>query len=113
MNIQEIKQKIELLNNEIKINEEIEITINEILAAKKEVIRLHNLQDNAENFYLNSLYYNATELNMELTGKLVDKLHDLLSAIDIIEDNEKSAFLLENYNFKEFDTYTIWGYLED
>ena len=83
--------------------------INEINKHKQLVLDFDILQCEVDSFEESSMYYYECEYNMDICTELVKKLYDELKKINI--DNEKiEEYLLINFNFKLFDTTTIWGY---
>lgn len=106
-----LKNDIEYTNKLISAAQQIENIINDINAAKTAAIEAHKKSLNIiHNNFLYTLYDTAAAENMKLCKLLINKLYDILSYIDYIDDDEIKDFLIDNYNFKIFNTSLIKYY---
>ena len=88
----------------------IETIINKINKHKQLVLDFNILQNEVPTMEEASLYYYECEYNMDICTELVEELYNELEKINIINKKKIEEYLLVNFNFKLFDTTTIWGY---
>ena len=87
----------------------IETIINKINRHKQLVLDFDILQAEVDTLEENTIYYHECLYNMDICTELMEELYKELKKMNI--DNEKiDEYLLINFNFKPFDTTTIWGY---
>ena len=88
----------------------IETIINKINKHKQLVLDFHILQAEVDTLEESALYYHECLYNMDICTELIEELYDELKKINI--DNKKiGEYLLVNFDFKLFDTTTIWAYM--
>lgn len=94
------------------MQKEIKDIIKSINNHKKLVLDFYILQSEVSSMEENAYYYYQCEYNMDICKDLINSLYDALATIDIIDSEEIENYLLNNFNFKIFNTQFIWGYME-